>query len=165
MLLDLSRILRDPDVREPFDLTLDFSDMVFGGNAPAQEPVRASGAARNSAGVIHLEGTLETTLHCVCDRCAEPFLRETAIPVHAILESDPESAESDDIWTFRLTDGKADMDDILRTAFVLNMDAKQLCKEDCKGLCCRCGANLNRGPCECKPEVDPRLAVLEKLLK
>ena len=165
MLLDLSGILRDPGVRESFDLTLDFSDMVFGGIAPAQEPVKASGEVRDSAGVLLLEGELSTTLPCVCDRCAEPFLRETVIPVHAVLESDPDSAESDDIWTFRLTEGKADMDDILRTAFVLNMDAKQLCREDCKGLCCRCGANLNRGPCECKPETDPRLAVLEKLLK
>ena len=165
MLLDLSKLLRDPGALERFDLTLDFSDMVFGGNAPAQEPVRASGTVRNTAGVLMLDGVLATTLHGVCDRCAETFLRETEIPVHAILESDPDSAESDDIWTFRLTDGKADMDDILRTAFVLNMDAKQLCREDCKGLCCRCGANLNRGPCGCKPETDPRLAVLKKLLK
>ena len=165
MLLDLSEILRNSNAQEHFDLTLDFSDMVFGGNAPAQEPVRASGTVRNTAGVLLLDGMLTTTLHCVCDRCAEPFLRETEIPLHAVLESDPDSAESDDIWTFRLTDGKADLDDILRTAFVLNMDAKQLCREDCKGLCCRCGANLNRGPCDCRPETDPRLSVLEKFLK
>ena len=108
MLLDLSKLLRDPGASQRFDLTLDFSELVFGGNAPAQEPVKACGTVRNTAGVLLLDGTLSTTLHGVCDRCAEPFLRETEIPVHAILESDPESAESDDIWTFRLTDGKAD---------------------------------------------------------
>ena len=40
-----------------------------------------------------------------------------------------------------------------------------LCSEDCKGLCAVCGKNLNEGPCDCKPEPDPRLAVLAQLLK
>ena len=51
--------------------------------------------------------------------------------------------------------------DIVTTAFVLNMDSKLLCKPDCKGLCCRCGANLNDGPCGCEPELDPRFAALK----
>ncbi|MDY5613643.1 MAG: DUF177 domain-containing protein, partial [Dysosmobacter sp.] len=52
-----------------------------------------------------------------------------------------------------------------RTAFILEMDTKTLCSEDCKGLCPRCGADLNLGPCSCKKEVDPRLAALAKLLE
>ena len=49
---------------------------------------------------------------------------------------------------------------------VLDMDTKTLCSEDCKGLCPRCGADLNQGPCSCaKKDVDPRLAVLAKLLE
>ena len=57
-----------------------------------------------------------------------------------------------------------DLDDILTTAVVLNMDSKLLCSEDCKGLCPKCGADLNLGPCDCKPEMDPRLAVLQQFL-
>ena len=52
----------------------------------------------------------------------------------------------------------------MTTTFVLNMDSKLLCSEDCKGLCSRCGANLNLGPCDCKPEPDPRFAALQQLL-
>ena len=44
------------------------------------------------------------------------------------------------------------------------MDGKHLCSEDCKGLCPTCGKDLNEGPCGCGKEVDPRLAVLAKLL-
>ncbi len=44
------------------------------------------------------------------------------------------------------------------------LDGKPLCKEDCKGLCPTCGKDLNEGPCGCKKELDPRLAVLAKLL-
>ena len=59
---------------------------------------------------------------------------------------------------------QADLDEILTTAVVLNMDSKLLCSEDCKGLCPKCGADLNLGPCGCKPETDPRLAVLQQFL-
>ena len=48
--------------------------------------------------------------------------------------------------------------------FVLNMDSKMLCSEDCKGLCCGCGTNLNFEDCSCEKEVDPRLAALKQLL-
>ena len=56
------------------------------------------------------------------------------------------------------------MEDIIRSVFVLNMDSKLLCSDDCKGLCCRCGKNLNDGPCSCEKEIDPRLAALKQLL-
>ena len=60
---------------------------------------------------------------------------------------------------------EADLDEILNAAFVLNMDSQLLCREDCKGLCSRCGKDLNEGPCGCKQEIDPRLAVLAQLLE
>ena len=44
------------------------------------------------------------------------------------------------------------------------MDSRFLCQDDCKGLCPHCGVNLNHGSCNCKPDTDPRLAVLEQLL-
>ena len=47
---------------------------------------------------------------------------------------------------------------------VLDMDTKSLCRPDCAGLCDTCGANLNLGPCSCRKQRDPRLAVLEQLL-
>ena len=61
--------------------------------------------------------------------------------------------------------GRVDAGELARTAFILGMDTKTLCSEDCKGLCPRCGADLNLGPCSCKKETDPRLAVLAKLLE
>ena len=57
-----------------------------------------------------------------------------------------------------------DLDEVVTTAFVLAMDTKNLCSEDCKGLCAKCGADLNLGPCGCRPDVDPRWAALAQLL-
>jgi len=149
----------------PFETALDLSDLDFGGCCPAQEPVLAKGTVKNSAGVLLMHGTVETTLHGVCDRCAKPFLRKVSYPLEAVLVKELESEEDADEWVFLIENDCADLTDIIRTAFVLNMDSRLLCKEDCKGLCFRCGKDLNEGPCDCQPEADPRLAVLKQLLK
>ena len=57
-----------------------------------------------------------------------------------------------------------DLDEVVTTAYILAMDTKNLCSDDCKGLCAKCGADLNLEACRCKPEVDPRLAALAQLL-
>ena len=47
----------------------------------------------------------------------------------------------------------------------MDMEMAVVCDEDCKGLCPKCGKNLNQGECGCVvKEVDPRLAVLQKFL-
>ena len=165
MLLGLSKIIETPDSELPFRTELDLHDLQFGGSYPVQEPVRAEGSVRNVAGVLVLQATVSTTLHATCDRCAAEFQREVSYPVEAVLTRELEDENAADEWTFLLDNDSADLDEILTTAFVLNMDSKLLCRPDCKGLCCRCGKNLNDGPCGCRPETDPRLAVLGQLLK
>ena len=164
MLLDLGPILHQPGGRIPFALTMDCSDLEFGGSCPASEPVLAQGQVRNEAGVLLLTGTLDTTLHCVCDRCAAAFARPFHVSVEAVLVPELAHESNEDDWTFLLQGDQADLSEILHTAFVLNMDSKFLCSEDCKGLCPTCGKNLNDGPCTCKPEADPRWAALAQLL-
>lgn len=165
MLLGLSKIIATPDSALPFATELDLSALEFGGAYPVSKPVHAVGTVKNVAGVLILDATLSTTLHAHCDRCATPFARAVSYPVKAVLTRELENEDEADVWTFLLQDDSADLDEILTTAFVLNMDSKLLCKPDCKGLCFRCGKNLNDGSCDCRPETDPRLAVLGQLLK
>ncbi len=165
MLLSLSKIIQTPDGVLPFETELFLQDLRFGDAYPVQEPVTAKGTVRNTAGVLVLEAQLKTNLHGTCDRCANDFEREIAYSVRAVLVRELENEDEADEWTFLLVDDCADLDEILTTAFVLHMDSKLLCKPDCKGLCFRCGKNLNDGDCDCRPETDPRLAVLGQLLK
>ena len=61
-------------------------------------------------------------------------------------------------------DDKIFIDDIIKEQMLLVLPIKQLCKDDCKGLCAECGQDKNTGSCECKHEhVDPRLAKLSEL--
>ena len=164
MLLDLKPILVTPGASLPFETHENLSDPVFGSCKPASKPVLAYGKVRNTAGVLELTGELTTTLHGVCDRCASEFTRAVQIPIHAVLVSEEELEQAEDEWVFGIHDGCADLTDIITTAFVLNMDSQLLCRPDCKGVCFRCGKNLNEGPCGCRKEPDSRFAVLQQLL-
>ena len=162
MRLNLREILHQPGASVPFAFQMDLSDLDFSGECPAQAPIQVSGAVRNTAGALELRGTAETTLSLRCDRCLKSFRQEMKVPVSCLLAERLEDEENDEIVL--LDNGEADLDELFTTALVLAMDTKHLCSEDCKGLCPRCGADLNEGPCGCKPEVDPRLAALAQLL-
>ena len=165
MLLGLSKIIDRPGASVPFSTTVDLSDLRYGNSFPVTEPVRAEGQVRNTAGVLVMTGSIETTIHGTCDRCATAFDREIEFPIDVVLVTELANEENEDEWVFPLEGDSADLDDIVRTVFVLNLDSKLLCKEDCQGLCCRCGKNLNDGPCNCQKELDPRFAALKQLLE
>lgn len=164
MLLNLSKLIDCPGSSVSFRHSVDLHELTFGLCRPLTDPVDAEGTVRNTAGVLLLDGSVSTTLHGVCDRCARPFDRPLRLQLHAILVTELASQRDEDQWTFLLESDCADLDDIITTTLVLNMDSQLLCSDDCKGLCCRCGKNLNDGPCDCRPETDPRLAVLQQLL-
>ena len=165
MLLGLSKIIDCPGASVPFSTSVDLSDLCFGVSYPVSEPVKAEGMVRNTAGVLVMTGAITTCIHGTCDRCASPFDREIDLPINVVLVTEMANEENEDEWVFPLEGDSADLDDIVRTVFVLNLDSKLLCKEDCKGLCHRCGKNLNDGPCNCQKELDPRFAALKKLLE
>ena len=164
MLLGLKDIIHRPGASVSFSERVDLRDLLFGTCYPVTEPVLAVGTVRNTADVLMMKGTITTCLHGVCDRCAGEFTRQVEIPLDVVLVEELSNEENEDEWVFPLEADAADMEDIVRTVFVLNMDSKLLCKPDCKGLCCRCGKNLNEGPCTCQKEPDPRFAALRQLL-
>lgn len=162
MRLDLRHIIHIPGAVQEFAYELDLSQVRLFGEQPFDRPVRISGQVRNMAGALELTGRAETVLDTQCDRCLKSLELPVEIPVETLLAERLEDEESDEIVL--LENGQADLDEIFTTACILALDSKHLCREDCKGLCPTCGADLNQGPCGCKKELDPRLAVLAKLL-
>ena len=163
MLLNVKPILHTPGKRLDFQFELDLSDMEFSGRYPISRPVAVSGEVRNTAGILELTLNARSTLDAVCDRCGKAFVQEKDVLFACMLAEELQNEDNDEIVL--LEDGMVDVGDLARTAFILDMDTKTLCSEDCKGLCPRCGADLNLGPCSCKKETDPRLAALAKLLE
>ena len=160
--LDVRPILYAPGQSIDFRLSLDLSGLDFGGRRPITRPVDVSGTVRNRADALFLELSASTTLDASCDRCGKRFQLPKSTEFHCVLAESLQDDDNEEIVL--LQDGQVDVGELARTAFVLDMDTKTLCSEDCKGLCPRCGANLNEGPCACAPEPDPRWAALASLL-
>jgi len=162
MRIDLHGIINVPGSFVSFDYEPDFSELYPDAVIEELDKVRAKGEIRNSAGVLTLSATLTAKLKCTCDRCADEFEYDLHMPVKTVLAEERNDEENSDLY---LLDGDyADLDEIINTAYVLDMDTKFLCMEDCKGLCPKCGKNLNEGPCDCKADMNPQLAVLQQLL-
>ena len=163
MRLNVNRLLHTPQSCQDFRFEMDLSDLEFGGAAPVQHPVVVEGQVRNEAGMLVLQLQANTTLRSVCDRCAEEFDAEISVEYSCVLAEEKQLEDSEDI--ILLEDGEVDLEELARAAFILDMDTKTLCSDDCQGLCPGCGVNLNYEPCRCKKPVDPRLAALAKLLQ
>ena len=164
MKLDLKPLAQQPGGVLPFALQADLSGVEWNGAQPFVQPVRVEGQVRNRAGALELKARLETVLSLSCDRCARPFQREKTVEYETLLAFELANEESDDIVVLN-KDGELELDELMREVFLLEMDTKNLCSEDCKGLCPGCGADLNREPCRCKKEIDPRWAKLAQLLE
>ena len=161
MRLNLREIIEIPGGSVPFTCELGTEGLDFPSVREYKSMLKAQGHVFNEAGILQLEAELTADMVCICDRCGAEFdsVKVTDVSV-TIVEED----ESDNPELFFLEGDEIDLDEILSTCFVLDMETKFLCREDCKGLCDRCGSNLNLGPCGCRKQIDPRFAVLEQLL-
>ena len=163
MRLNLHEIINIPGGSIPFSYELDLAGLTFEGIKAMTSPVPVTGQVENIAGVLTLTADTAVDLVCVCARCLQEFSMQKPLHVEAVLADEAQDEDNPDIF---LLDGDyIDVDEVMITAFVLNMDQRFLCREDCKGLCEKCGKNLNDGPCDCKAEKDPRLAILSQLLE
>lgn len=163
MRLSLRDLINEPGGRKPFSFELDVSDLWFDSVLGFTEPVAVEGRVENHAGALTAVGAVRSRMKVVCARCLKEFERKLDIPFTANLSEELEDEDSEDIYL--IEDGEADLDEIANTALVLGMETRFFCKEDCKGLCPKCGKNLNEGPCGCGEDLDPRLAVLGQLLE
>jgi uncharacterized protein len=140
-----------------------------------RDHVRVNGSLSKQGENAFLRGSVTGSLDLPCARCAGPAtlvldveLNTTLTPPMGDDESDTDDV-LDDVDFATLVNDKgewvADLRELLREQIVLAIPIQPLCREDCAGLCARCGKALNEGPCGCPEEhpIDPRFAALEKL--
>ncbi|MFO7889095.1 MAG: DUF177 domain-containing protein [bacterium] len=100
-----------------------------------------------------------TTARLICDRCAEEFSKNIAeeITVLSSFKKDQVNLDmSNEIKLLSAQSGSINITQEVLDQLILSIPQKVLCKKDCKGLCSKCGANLNRTSCKCKKNyIDP----------
>jgi len=112
-------------------------------------------------------------LEIPCSRCLEPFSWNLKADFNLRAVTTPESADlsigatlDDDEITWSAPGGRIDLIALGTEQIYLGLPLKPICREDCRGLCTECGANLNTVRCSCRVDpIDPRLAPLLEFRK
>jgi len=120
---------------------------------------------------IRLNGELATSIELACARCLEPVVRDVKrnfdllyrpLGADAGREENAVSGTESEISYYE-GEGLL-LEDVLREQVLLAVPLKAICRQDCKGFCPQCGANLNVAQCSCaEPVEDPRWMALKEI--
>ena len=161
MTIDISDILKELGGRMSVNCEVNLSDVDFmGDNYHFISPVKINGTISNNGESFILTAQCSAKVKTHCARCMRSIVVDVDFPLNENLIQDRgEEITDDDVIVF---DGTSfDLDDIVLDDFLMNTSGHYLCSEDCKGLCPKCGADLNVGDCGCTNEdIDPRWAGL-----
>lgn len=110
---------------------------------------------------FYFSGRMSGEVEEECRRCLAPASAKVDEELHLLFAdaTDEESDESD-VYLLEPRATTVDLRLALREQWLLAVPGFILCREDCKGLCPKCGADLNLGPCGCAPDIDPRWEAL-----
>jgi DUF177 domain-containing protein len=127
------------------------------------EPVRATGRLSSAGrGHYYWRGEIQTSLRTECRRCLASLTTPIRAEVDALFTDDPD-ADDPAVYIIPERVQVLDLGEVIREELVLAAPEFVVCREDCRGLCPRCGTDLNTDTCQCVPEPDSRWAVLEAL--
>ena len=162
MTIDISDLIRKKIIKKDLHLVIDDEDILKDSeDIKIFSPIKLQGTLSNLDEVISLDGSLTCEVNLLCSRCLEDFKYLIDIEIHEKFTSNQE-VEDDDINFFE--GDSIDLTNIIENNIVMALPVKKLCREECKGLCHRCGVNLNHASCKCGNDtVDPRLAKLKDL--
>jgi uncharacterized protein len=130
------------------------------------------GSASRKGREVRLRGEIKTEVELLCDRCLAPAQTPLAVEFDASfipLEIEAVKDENiellaDDLGLAAYEGDAVDVDELVREQIMLALPSRRLCREECKGLCQKCGADLNAGHCSCEQgEIDPRWSALAGL--
>jgi len=135
-----------------------------------EDPIKVDVSYYRSGMDLFLSGHIKTRTEATCARCAEDFETENDRPFRLVLSpktvgyGTETDLRADDL-EFSLYEGdEIDLGPLIREQILLALPTRPLCREDCQGLCPRCGGNRNHVQCDCRIETfDPRLEVLRSI--
>ncbi len=121
---------------------------------------------------IMITGRLKADMDLRCSRCLKEFSQSLDLPVNVIYHPIEEAGEErhalkdDEMDMGFYKEGELDLHELLKEQVLLNEQMKPLCSEQCRGICPKCGTDLNTGQCGCsRKDIDPRLEALKNFFK
>ena len=165
MVIDINPILKGDTSEIIVDYLLSTEEAIDDITFPV--PFSVQGMVKDMAGYITLNLNACVKYATACARCLIPISKEITVCFSKTVVTEQTELQTDETDDYIISrDGLIDVDETLIEQILLELPLKHLCKEDCKGLCPKCGADLNTHPCNCDTsEPDPRFDVLRKLLE
>lgn len=147
MKINLKQLFSIVGEKKEFSYTITAEEFGFVKGLEFKNPLSIEGKLYNRAGVVYLKYTVNASILHTCDRCLKEFERDYEFSFdHIVVPS--VSNDNDEYIT---ADGESiEMNDVAVTDLLLQLPAKNLCNEDCKGLCMICGCDLNESECNCQ---------------
>lgn len=139
--------------------------------ARLEQPVKIAGTLRKKIAQVDIEGQISGEIEIDCTRCLAGVKTALDFPFRAVYVT-PENYTQDAEAELRAEDlevavfdgHQIDLTELAREQVLLNLPTRFLCREDCRGLCPKCGANQNTVNCNCaEKEIDPRWSALKEL--
>lgn len=160
MMINVSDLLKKKITVQELDVTLDLSKFDDGTEIiEVAKDITFNGAIKWLDEDLFLEGNIKGILVLTCSRCIEKFNYELNLNIRERISTNTDDKDDELIF---IDNSKLNLHGIIIDNIIMSLPVKRLCREDCKGLCQVCGANLNYVTCNCKGEdVDPRLAKLK----
>ena len=127
------------------------------------EPIKVKGNANITSDMLRLNLNIKTKIKLCCSRCLENFSSSIDIEIDEKFTNN--KLKEEDNYDIVLIQGdKIDITETIVNNIISTLPIKRLCSENCKGLCQKCGTNLNKSNCNCdNGDVDIRLAKLKDL--
>lgn len=165
MQISIKQVLDIIGEKQNFAGDIDLSWVMRHGEKLFPDALAVRGEIFNRAGVVTLRYQISGRMPFRCDRCLMQSERGFQQEFTHTVVADLEDEALDDVF-LTAPDGVLALDEIAGADLQLSLPQVFLCKEDCKGLCPVCGADLNTKNCGCKTNLgDSRMAVLKTLLK
>ncbi|HLX41526.1 MAG TPA: DUF177 domain-containing protein [Ktedonobacteraceae bacterium] len=164
--------LMKAQVGASYEADIDENDVQLDEDIQVIDPIRGHVRLRRTNQGLLVDGWVDVTIELSCNRCLDQFEQRFHVPfmeqfyptVDVITGIALPPFNEDDV--FPIDDHHhVDLTEAIRQHVLLELPMSVICREDCAGLCPQCGHNLNRGSCECQPEVDARFSVLQQLLQ
>lgn len=165
MRIDISEIIKTPGAKIAIDETGTIEDIndIYG-LISVTGPVVFKGSLININGILRLNGKALCTYETQCDICGEKITSKLQTDIDEDLIKEQTENINDDQFVYK--DNYLVLDKILSDIIVLNLPMSHRCSDKCGIICSGCGEPVTGTKCSCKDEqpIDPRLAVLKKLI-
>lgn len=163
MKIDLTNLFNGSDESVAIDCTMNLENLIYSTYNPIKDGAKVKGTVYEKAEVVYLSINVSFMFNGFCDRCAEDFQKAMSFDLNKILVQSLANDVDYDNYIV-VENGILDLNELIEEEVQLFLPSKMLCCDDCKGLCIKCGKNLNLGFCDCKADVDPRMSALLQLL-